>query len=214
MEGIRWPQLIAISLAWVFYGSVHSFLASLKVKRWVARHFPRWMPAYRLFFNLIAFALLPLPLGLTYAQRGPWLWQWTGPLWWLANGLALLAIWGFVLTLRDYDSAEFLGFRQLQTGRRAVEDQESFRLSPLHRFVRHPWYSLGLVLIWTRDMDVPLFVSALWVSLYLFLGSRLEEQKLLFYHGERYRRYRALVPGLLPRPGRYLRKDQVRDLLD
>lgn len=212
LEEIRWGQLAAIALAWIAYASLHSLLASLAVKRSVARHRPRWMPAYRLFFNASALLLLIPPLILTYIQRGPWLWQWSGAGWWFANALALLAALGFVHSLRWYDGAEFLGLRQWREDVRSVEDQERFHLSPLHRFVRHPWYSLGLVLIWTRDMDAPLFATAVLISLYFVVGSRFEEGKLLEYHGDVYRRYRRLVPGLVPLPWRYLTCEQARTL--
>jgi hypothetical protein len=94
-----------------------------------------------------------------------------------------------------------------------VEDQERFYISPLHRFVRHPWYSLGLVLVWTRDMNGPLLLSASAITLYFIVGSRLEERKLLVYHGEAYRRYRARVPGLIPLPWRYLNRQAARALV-
>ena len=74
------------------------------------------------------------------------------------------------------------------------------RLSPLHRYVRHPWYSAALVWVWTRDMDPARLLSALLISAYLVFGSRLEEAKLIIEFGEAYRRYRARVPGLVPLP--------------
>jgi len=211
-EEIRWGQLVTITLAWIAYALLHSLLASLVVKRFVARHRPQWMSVYRLFFNVSAMLLLIPPLVLTYMQRGPWLWQWVGGGWWVANSLAALAALGFFYSLRWYDGAEFLGLRQWRGDVRSVEDQERFHLSPLHRFVRHPWYSLGLVLIWTRDMDAPLLVTAVVISLYFVIGSRFEEVKLLEYHGDVYRRYRHLVPSLVPLPWRYLKPEHARSL--
>ena len=34
-------------------------------------------------------------------------------------------------------------------------------LSPLHRWVRHPWYFLGLLILWTQEMNAALLVTAL-----------------------------------------------------
>ena len=205
-------RLGLLVLAWLLYFGLHSLLASLWLKRRVARAHPDWMPAYRLFFNLFAPGLLLPPIALTYWDTEPWLWAWTGPGWWLANGFAMAALFGFLWSLRWYDSSEFLGLRQWRGGLTSVEDQESFQLSPLHRFVRHPWYSLGLVLVWTRNMDPAFLVTAVMISLYFILGSRLEERKLLVYHGEVYRRYRRLVPGLIPLPWRYLTREQAQGL--
>jgi len=33
-------------------------------------------------------------------DRGPWLWEWTGVGWWLANGFAALVALGFLWSLR------------------------------------------------------------------------------------------------------------------
>lgn len=213
-ESFPIQRLVLIASAWLIYFLFHSLLASLWAKGLVARHRPHWLPAYRLAFNALALALLIPPLWLTYGERGPWLWQWTGPAAWLANGLALLAILGVLYSLRWYQGEEFLGLRQWRGRIRAVADQEPFHLSPLHRWVRHPWYSLGLIMIWTRDMDPPLLVTALLVTLYLVLGSWLEEAKLIALHGDRYRRYRRLVPGLVPRPWHHMTEAQGRALLE
>jgi len=205
-------RLGLIALAWLGYFALHSALASLALKRWVARRFPSWMPGYRLAFNALALVLLIPPLALTYAERGPWLWQWTGFGWWLANGLAVAALLAILWSLRWYDGRELLGLRQWRGRVLSPEDQERFHLSPLHRFVRHPWYSLALVLIWTRDMDLAFLVTAVMASLYLAIGARLEEAKLLVYHGEVYRRYRERVPSLIPLPWRFLTAEAAERL--
>lgn len=82
------------------YFGLHSLLASLGLKRRVARERPEWMRAYRLVYNGLALLLLAPPLALTYMDRGPWLWEWTGVGWWLANGFAALVALGFLWSLR------------------------------------------------------------------------------------------------------------------
>lgn len=210
MSDLSTSHLAAVAAAWIGYFAVHSLLASLALKRWVAARHPDWMPGYRLFFNAAAVLLIIPPLALAYLDPGPWLWRWTGIGGWIANGLALLAVLGFVWSLRWYDGAEFLGLRQWRGKVRSVQDQERFRISPLHRYVRHPWYSLGLVLIWTRDMDPAFLLTAVLATLYFVIGSRLEERKLIQYHGDVYRRYRRQVPALIPLPWRRLTPEQAR----
>ncbi len=205
--------VLILVLVWVAYFAVHSWLASLQLKHYVADNWPGFMPAYRLCYNLLALLLIIPLLWLTYTLPGPLLWRWSGTAWWIANGLALLAVAGVFWSLRDYDGSEFLGIRQWREHESAVEDQEGFHISPLHRFVRHPWYSLSLVLIWTRDMNLPLITSAIMITLYFIVGLHLEERKLQVYHGDRYRRYRELVPALLPVPWRYLTRKQAEELL-
>ena len=193
-------RLALLATFWLAYFVLHSLLASLMVKSWVARKFPRRMSVYRLGSNILStLTLLPM-LWLMHRYPGPTLWAWTGAGFWFANGLALAALIGFVRSARYYDTGEFLGLRQWKTAMHRIEDQESFRISPFHRYVRHPWYSLGLVLIWTRDMNAALLLSAVLMTAYLFIGAHLEEQKLIARYGAAYRRYMQRVPGLIPLP--------------
>ena len=208
----NFSTVLILVLAWGSYSLIHSWLASLQLKRLVAQRWPQFMPAYRICFNLLAMVLVIPPLWWTFSLPGPQLWQWSGALWWVANGLALMALVGVAWSMRDYDSGEFLGIRQWRDKEMSVEDQEGFHVSPLHRYVRHPWYSLSLVLIWTRDMDLAFLTAAVVMSIYFVVGARLEEQKLVIYHGEKYRSYQTLVPGLLPLPWRYLSRAQAEEL--
>lgn len=203
--------LLHLGLAWLGYFAVHSLLASHRCKHWVNQHFPGLQPRYRLLYNLLATLLLIWPLWLLYQYSGPLLWRWSGIWAWFANGLATLALLGFVLSSRAYDTLDFLGLRQWRTGR---QEPARFSLSLWHRFVRHPWYSFGLLILWTRDMNTALLLSALCITLYLWVGSRLEERKLAHELGDIYLRYCERVPGLIPRPWRYLSREQARRLLD
>lgn len=206
-------SLVLLTLLWLGYFVCHSWLASLRIKHWVATHLPSLMPWYRLSFNGLALLLLLPPLTLMWHLRTAPLWQWHGIGAWIAYGISLSAVLGFIWTLRFYDGEEFLGLRQLRLGIRDIKDQERLHLSPLHRYVRHPWYGLGLLLVWTQEMDPARLLSALLITLYLFIGSRIEERKLLIYHGDVYREYRRRVPGLIPNPWRSLSREQADALL-
>ena len=205
-------KLAAIGLAWFGYFVLHSLLAAAAIKTYVGTCCPRMVPAYRAVYNFIAaVALLPV-LWLVYGAESAWLWQWQGYWAWLANGGALLSVLCFYLSTRVYDMGEFLGLRQLAEHGEPVP--QKFTLSPFHRFVRHPWYCCSLVLIWTRDMNGPLLISALAITLYFIIGSRLEEHKLIAGFGETYRRYMAKVPGLVPLPWRYLTRAEANALTE
>lgn len=204
-------KLAEIALFWLGYFVLHSLLAASGTKAWAGRRWPQLMPGYRLLFNVISsVALLPV-LWLVYGTESEWIWQWRGAWAWLANGVALLAIACFYASTRAYDMGEFLGLRQIREHSR--DDRQTFTLSVFHRFVRHPWYCFGLVLIWTRDMNGPLLVSALAISAYFVVGSKLEERKLIVRYGEKYRSYIARVPGLVPLPWKYLTAAEADALL-
>jgi len=204
--------LIGLAAAWALYFVVHSALASLAVKEWVARHWPGAMPYYRLAFNTLAVLLLIPPALLTLLAPGPWLWRWSGAARWAADALMLLAAAGFLWTTRYYAMDEFLGLLQWRRREHSACDTEGFHLSPLHRYVRHPWYFLGLVILWSRDMNPAYLMSAAIITAYLVIGSHLEERKLIAFHGEPYRRYMAKVPGLFPLPWRHLSRAEAQAL--
>ena len=207
-------QLILLAASWISYGVIHSLLASTQAKRLAKQFAPNGYRAYRLAYNLLAGLLLLVPLWLMARYPGEPLWRWPGALRWLMDGAAIAALAGFAFTLRMYDNAEFLGLKQLSCGREDRESPPPMSLSTAHRFVRHPWYFYGLVILWTREMNAALLTSAVIITLYLVLGSRLEERKLVECYGDAYRAYQRKVPGLIPRPWRYLDRAQAERILE
>lgn len=206
-------ELFWLALGWLAYAVVHSLLAARWVKTRVTRNWPAFAPRYRLAFNLLAVVLV-LPLAwATYAIPGDWLWRWSGAWAWLANALALAALAGIWRVARGYDMDEFLGTRPLRERRADAAERDRLCLSPFHRCVRHPWYALALVLIWTRDMNAPLLVSAGAITLYFVVGARIEEKKLEARFGAAYREYREKVPALVPLPWKRLSAAEAERLV-
>src|SRR4030067_2461202 len=136
-------SLAILSLTWVVYFPIHSGLASLSAKRFVAARWPDFLPYYRLIFTAVSLLLLIPPLWFSHSLDGPMLWKWDGAWFFVANGIGVIAAIGFYWSLNYYDSSEFTGLRQLRERAKGVEGQEHFVISPLHRFLRDPWYFLG-----------------------------------------------------------------------
>jgi protein-S-isoprenylcysteine O-methyltransferase Ste14 len=206
-------QLIILSSLWVAFFVLHSLLASLKLKKKVQSLNPAFLRYYRLMFNLLAIALVLPPVWYMRAYPGVQVWSW-GNLTWLSHMVFVLSVLAFFWTLRYYDGKEFLGIRQIREHSDRLEDQEAFYISPMHRYVRHPWYTLALLIIWTRNMSESFMVSATLITLYFFIGSILEERKLLAYHGEQYQLYRKSVSGIIPLPWKYLGKDDADKIMN
>ena len=204
---------VVMIILWMLYFSIHSLFASLRFKQFILLSYPGIMPWYRLIFNILAMLLLIPPVFLMLMYPGELVWQWSGNWRYLANSLALLAIAGFIFSLRSYDSSEFIGTRQLKEGRKDIKERESFHLSVFHRYVRHPWYAFALVLIWTRDMYISYLISAILMSLYFIIGSYLEEKKLIAFHGDQYRLYRKYVAALIPLPWRILSAQKAAEIV-
>jgi len=207
-----WNAVLLASL-WLGYFVLHSALASFHAKTRIARAFPGWVPFYRVSYNVFSLlTLLPI-IWLLFHRPGTELWSWDGRWSYLANGLALAALVGFACSAHHYDMEEFIGWRRGKTRPSDIEEADSLRISPFHRHVRHPWYAFGLVLIWTRDMNVAMLVSAVLLTAYLFIGAHLEEKRLIKRHGDAYRRYMQRVPGLIPLPGKSISAQEAAELV-
>jgi len=205
--------MMLLALMWALYLALHSLLASLRSKAFIAKHWPLWFSWHRLVFNVIAVVALLPPLWLLQQLRGPLLLQWSGTRAGMADAVAALSVVGMVWTARYYDMKAFIGLRRAPAANLARKADGLFALSPLHHLVRHPWYFLALLILWSRDMDAAHVVTALVANIYLVVGSRLEEAKLVHEFGAAYREYQHLVPGLIPRPWRMLRRADAQRLI-
>jgi protein-S-isoprenylcysteine O-methyltransferase Ste14 len=190
-------------IAWLLYFLVHSLIASTAMKQMVQTRFPRLFPWYRLGFNLIAAVSVLIPFWMMYLQPGNVLWQWQGSMLWLMNVIALTGVIGFLISTKYYDNGAFLGIKPNLNNHIGSAD-EPLVISPMHRYIRHPWYFFGLLIIWTRDMNTAWLISCIMMTAYFLLGSKLEENKLIKEYGDGYAEYRNKVGGIIPLPWRIL----------
>ncbi|NIQ98215.1 MAG: isoprenylcysteine carboxylmethyltransferase family protein [Desulfuromonadales bacterium] len=188
------PYVIFAALL-VLWCTLHSVLATDCCKGRIGRLFDLHGRHYRLFYNLFSLAtLLPL-LFWGWTLPGPVLLTWDGTGRLLRTLLWLVAAVFIVGGCRRYDLTGFAGLTDP-----AGEGDGSDKLvtSGILGIVRHPWYTAAFIVLWARDLDLPaLLVSAVF-SLYLVIGARLEERRLVEEFGEAYRRYRSQVPMFIP----------------
>jgi protein-S-isoprenylcysteine O-methyltransferase Ste14 len=206
-------SLVPLALGFVAYFTLHSLLASLRLKNFVAKRWPTLMPAYRLAFNVLSVVLLLPLVWLMQANPGPVIWQWQGGWSLLMSGLMFAAIGGFFWSLKSYDNMVFLGITQWKSRHQGCEDPEQLHISTLHRFVRHPWYFFILVILWAQDIHLAQLVTYSLMTLYFIVGSYLEERKLMECYGDAYRQYCQRVPGLIPLPWRWLSENEAMKLV-
>lgn len=197
-----WQAAALILLALAIWGAVHSWLASLTVKTLARQTLGQpWMRAYRLAYNIVA--LLTLLPVLAVPAVLPDQTLYTIPFPWVLLTLAVQAAAGLILLIGLLQTGlwSFLGLQQLL----APEDEVPARLvvSGLYRWVRHPLYTAGLVIIWlTPVMTRNALILIIGMTVYLIIGAWFEERKLLHEFGSAYQEYRRQTPFLLPRPPR------------
>lgn len=186
------PVLVAV----LGYGALHSLLAGRTAKTAARNRFgPAADRLYRLVFNGLAVITLIPVLAVLAAHLGPVVYAvplpWAGVL--LAGEAAAAAF--LAVAFLHSDPEYFLGLRQLgdrDAGQRLVA-------GGAHRIVRHPLYAAALLALWCLPVQTAGTLGfAAGATLYILIGSELEERKLIGIFGEEYVRYRAKVARLIP----------------
>lgn len=195
---------LGYALAWAVFGLTHSLLARSFVKDRLRGLFG---PAYRLTYNLLAAAQLVAILavgwillsGASAFDRPGWADLVLGAIY--VGGWALM-----IAALAGYDLGRLAGTAQIRAHRRGLvePEDEALRRDGLHRYIRHPAYAAGFLILWGQVVDPLTLATAVWGSLYLLIGSRFEERWLCAHYGEAYAAYRRKVPAFIPWKGRAL----------
>ena len=166
-------------------------MISLRFTTFLKQHLGLRYCYYRLFFNLFAIVTLIPPVWYGIHLRKQLLWQvegfWTVLRW----GLLVVAVALSIAGAMKYDLRQFLGLRQIMTGRSAKALTASGQLDTtgILAITRHPWYLAALIFVWAGSPTV--YVSTLVVkvvlSTYLVAGTLLEERNLIVEYGAAYR---------------------------
>lgn len=183
-------------LSIVLWGVVHSLTASLAFKNFLRRVLGAgFMKFYRLLYNIfsvisivpILYLMLVLPDKDLYQVPAPWRYLMLA-----GQGLSAFLL---LVSLLQADVLAFAGLRQL------VEKEQPGKLvvSGVYRYVRHPLYTFGLLILWlSPSVSLNSFVVYLAFTLYILAGIYFEERKLLREFGQAYADYKASTPMLIP----------------
>jgi protein-S-isoprenylcysteine O-methyltransferase Ste14 len=119
---------------------------------------------------------------------------------WLMRALFLLALIGFAWGIRALESFDTFGIRPAVAYLRGSRTRPfPFVVRGPYRWVRHPLYFFALVLFWSCPaitLDRLLF-NGLW-TVWVILGTFLEERDLVLEFGDSYVQYQGQVPMIFP----------------
>ena len=189
-----------LAVLWIIWCALHSGMISVTATGYLKRWLGRGFRIYRLIFNLVALATLIPVMVFEQSLRGPMLFRWQGFLILFQVLLLISALLLFLAGARHYDLLQFSGFRQIKTGssHNALTETGELDTTGVLDITRHPWYLGGILIIWTRDIDLSALVTNIILTLYFIVGTVLEERKLLIEYGDDYRRYQERVSMLIP----------------
>ncbi len=191
--------LVALLSIWC---TIHSGMISLTVTDYIKNRFGRYFRFYRLFFNLLAVTtLIPIILyGKTLKEQ--LLFRWEGYLIILQVFLLITSVLLFISGGRKYDLLQFLGIRQIKTGtsHTALSETGDIDTTGILSLTRHPWYLAAILLIWSsvREMYVSTLIINMILTIYIVIGTFLEERKLIIAYGDKYRNYQKKVSMFVP----------------
>ncbi|MEO6135638.1 MAG: isoprenylcysteine carboxylmethyltransferase family protein [Ginsengibacter sp.] len=182
---------------WTVYYIFHSIFASLSVKNIFQKSFPKANRYYRLCYSILAAAGLILILIFQYSFDSPVFFHSI-----LAKYLAVifLVIPGslvMIVSLKKY----FLLLSGVRSVFQSVPSVE-LKVEGIHRLVRHPLYSGTILWVWGLFFLFPMInnlIAVVLLTLYVIIGIRFEEKKLLKQFGSAYSNYASSVPMLIPR---------------
>ncbi len=119
---------------------------------------------------------------------------------WILRGLFFLCLAGFYWGVKSLGSFDALGVKPLMRHitQRHEKLQEIIVKGP-YRWVRHPLYLLVIILFWLCPGLTPdrLLFNLLW-TLWIVVGTVLEDRDLHREFGNRYLEYSSRVPMLIP----------------
>ena len=184
-------------LSWAAFYTIHSVLASSKLKRFLEDKWGISKKTYRLFYSLIS-SITFLGIGIQILYLPPKLiFETIG----ISEKLGyFMATLGVILGIRSFKHisvGEFLGLNSTPSPRADLIQ------SGLYAWTRHPMY-FALFLIFLGYLGVSGTMGALihlvCLIIYLPVGIYFEEKKMANEFGDAYRLYQKNVPVFFPIP--------------
>lgn len=183
----------------LIYGVLHSLLASRRFKAALLRRLgPGALRWHRFLFSVMGgLTILPV-LALVLLLPDRTIYAVGRPFSWLLNLLRLAGLAGLVYGVLQTGFMNFIGLDRVLDPA-AADKSPRFVTKGLYRWVRHPLYTCAMLLMWAApNLSWNTLAFNLGVSVYLVIGSRYEEQKLLDEFGSAYEAYSRRTPAFLP----------------
>jgi len=195
-------DFIILSLLWTIWCTLHSLMISITFASFLEKKLKHAFRFYRLFYNIIAAVSFFWIFLYSAGIKGPLVFQWSG---WLQLIQIVTLLSSAVLFLAggwNYDFLQFIGLRQIKEGTNhtSISETNIINTSGILGITRHPWYLGAVLFIWTINQDIyaaSMTVKTIW-TIYLIVGTLLEERKLVIEYGDEYLKYKQKVSMLFP----------------
>jgi protein-S-isoprenylcysteine O-methyltransferase Ste14 len=199
-------DILLILTGYAVFGIIHSYTASFELKKKISEKLPRFLPYYRLTYNifsvllfLIFFKLVPKPQLKIYDLPNPY------------DLLILipqfLSLGGLIWSAFYFNLLEFLGITQIiraaggKYNYNGLDEESSFRTDGPYRISRHPVYLFTILFLCFRPVMSLFYLTFLaGTIIYFYAGAYFEEKKLKRMFGKAYEEYAMKIPMIFPFP--------------
>ncbi len=197
-------DVLLIIFYFVIFGLLHTYLASLPLKKKLGSLYPDILPFYRLIYNVIAlitfyflYEISPKPDLIIYDLPYPYDFIILIP--------QFLSLAGIIWTAKYFSLLEFTGIGQAvryykgEYSNSDLDEISTLRIEGPYRYSRHPVYFFTMLFIIFRPvMSLFYLVFMLCIIIYFYIGSIYEEKKLRDIFGDTYINYARYVPRIVP----------------
>jgi methanethiol S-methyltransferase len=194
-------KYLIIIVLWAAYCALHSYLISISFTNLMKRLLKDFYAYYRVFYIIISFVLLVPLINYSTALDSKVVISYSDPMtivrYILISGSLLMFFWAFFF---NYDSLHFFGVRQILNFRKESEPNQpnEIKKKGLLGIMRHPMYFALIIYLWCQTFRVADIVVNSVLTIYVFIGTILEEKKLVLEFGDAYKIYQKEVPMIIP----------------
>jgi protein-S-isoprenylcysteine O-methyltransferase Ste14 len=192
-------KYVFIVFLWAAYCALHSFLISISFTKLMTHFLKKYYAFYRLFYVVLSIVLLiPLIQFTGHADNKIIV---TYPLYLnilryiLISGSLIMFAWAFFF---NYDFLSFFGIRQILNLGKNNDSTGEIKENGLLGIIRHPMYFALIIYLWCQIFSMADLAVNVLLTIYIIIGTFLEEKKLIIEFGDSYNKYRQEVPMLIP----------------
>jgi methanethiol S-methyltransferase len=181
---------------WILFCVIHHITAMEKCKKMFQSKMGRRFQYYRLIYSFLALATLIFVLWFQFSINSVGLGIPVRIEYFIGLPFGILGTFLMGVSISKY-FIKLSGIGVFYPEKRPA----SLELYGVHKYIRHPLYLGTLLSMWSLFLFFPLlsnFLSCLSITLYVLIGIRSEEKKLLIQFGEVYANYKRSTPKLIP----------------
>lgn len=193
-------EYLVLAILWIAFCALHSGFISITFTNFLKQKIGDSYRFFRLFYNIFSIVTLIPVLIYTASIRQQPFFVWTGYLLPVKYLLLFTGILCFIMGAKNYSFGQFSGIAQIKEGtnHNLINQTGKLSSSGILGVVRHPFYAGIFPLIWSSDLDTPTLIVNIILSIYVLIGTLLEERKLIAEFGDAYREYQQKVSMLFP----------------